>query len=558
MQKIFSILLIIAVCFHPLAKASNPEILEETKIEKSTRNWTEQAKRLGVGLAIFGASYLASSVTGDDNIVHAIEMVSTYYIASSLTTFGRYCLEWYGESVAKAQHTSTSKGRQKGKITPQQSEKVERAAQENIRLTRFFLRQSQNLINAALKVGALYAIFRHNFSDEPINTALMASMHLRGLLYNIYEINYTYTTGQTRSDIPVLGILDGISEATTANQLFHYWQGPGLEIMPGFFLPIHQPLTSSQWAIFRFLQIHGDLQAIRGVFQIPSNIISGFRTYLKSNQPINERFLQQLAAPQPHHAAVPQGHQPLLLAPVPQPAQLLQVPQQQPVPPLPAQGVAPQAPQQIAAPQPHHAAVPLIQQQPAAAAPLPAALIAPQPAPQPPLAANKPQRQAAHDAAAPLHPQLPAAAPQQTPEELERNLKRQEALARIQGYHQASTIKKATINQEIRQLLAFLTNASLVNSTHGKRAIDINFGDGKSFRLIFEPPHAQNNAASDEYKGYRKERVLDALQVGYLLGWDQDKIIKFMNDNNIVRFYNIPLFLLHILWDRGQDEYKDF
>lgn len=542
MQKMFSIFLIIVFCCQPFAKASNPEILEEIKIEKSTRNWTGQAKRLGVGLAIFGASYLA----GDDNIVHTIEMVSTYYIASSLMSLGRYCLEWYGESVAKAQHTSTNKGRQKGKITSQQSKKVERAAQENIRLTRAFLRQSQNLINAALKVGAVYAIFQHNFSDEPVNTALMASMHLGGLLYNINEIKYTYTTGQTRNDIPVLGIIDGISEVTMANTLFHYWQGPGFEFMPGFFLPIHQPLTSSQWAIYRFLQIHGDLQAIRGIFQIPSNLISGFRTYLKSNQQINEGFLQQLAAPQPHHAAVPQGHQPLL-AQVPQPAQLLQVPQQQPVHPLPAQGVAPQAPQQIAVPQPHHAAVPLIQQQPAA-------LIAPQPAPQPPLAAKKPRRHAAHHAAAPLLPQLPSPALQPTQEDL----KRQEALDRIQEYRKATTIKKKTINQEISQLLSFLTDASLDHLNHGKRAIVINLGDGKNFRLIFEPPHEQNNAASDEYKGERKTRVLDALQVGYLHNWDEDKIKEFMDANNIIRFYNIPLFLLHILWDRGQDEYKDF
>ncbi|AIL12714.1 hypothetical protein IM40_02950 [Candidatus Paracaedimonas acanthamoebae] len=531
MQKIFPFLLMIAFCFNPLTKASHQEILDETKIEKSSRNWTREIKRLGYGLVALGTSYAASSLTENDDIPDAINVLSTYYLTSSLMTLGRYCLEWYGESVAKAQHISTGRGHKKGKMALQQSEKVERAAQENIRLTRAFLRQTQSLINAALKVGAIYTIFQHNLSDEPLNTAFVASMYVAGLIYNLNELRHTYTTGQARSDIPVLGILDGMCEVTAANKLFHYWRGPGLEIMPGFFLPIyHQSLTSTQWAIYRFLQMHGDAQAINGVFQIFSNIISGSQAYLKRNSQIIERLLQQPATPQSHQAGAPQGHQPLL-AHLPQPAQLLQVPQ------------------------PHHAAAPQIQQPPAAVvAPLPVAHMVPQPAPQQPLATRRPRHQTPHHAAAPLHPQLPAPAPQPTPKDLER----QEALTRIQAYRQATTIKESEINKEIQGLIKILTNdslkrkASLKNLKHGKRAIVIDFGNGKSFRIVFEPPHAQNNAASDEYKGYGKTRVLDALQVGHLYGWDEDKILKFMDDNNITRFYNIPLFLLHILWDRGE------
>src|SRR5690606_30019890 len=111
------------------------------------------------------------------------------------------------------------------------------------------------------------------------------------------------------------------------------------------------------------------------------------------------------------------------------------------------------------------------------------------------------------------------------------DITRTTALARIQALRQPTTIKETIINQEIRQLLSFLTNSSLENIGHGKRAIIISFKGGKSFRIIFEAPHQQSNAASDEYKGHRKTRVLDALQVGYLHGWSEKKILDFMNVN---------------------------
>lgn len=532
MKKVFSLFLVIAFCSYPFAQASQQEILEDTRIEKSPRHWMYEIKRLGAGLVAFGTSYVASSFTENDTIPDAINVFSTYYVTSSLMTLGRYCLEWYGESVAYAHHTSKGKGRQKGKITSQQAEKAEHAAQANIQLTRVYLRQTQSLINAALKVGTLYTLSQHYDPDNTSWVLFWASTFTSGLVYNLNELRHTATTRQARNDIPVLGIIDGLCEAMVAHNLFSHWRGPGLEIIPGLFLPIYRPLTSPEWALYRLLQLHGDAQAFNGVFQIFSNVISGFHEYFTKEPQILEQLNpaprrtrhpaldiayagvpQQSVAPQPHHAAIPLNH--------PLPAMPLPTPQNQQVLQLPI------APQQAAAPQPHHAAVPPIQH-----------------------LDQRPARSKQRRAPQLHHEEVPLNQPQLQPSA--KNLTRQEALERIQEYRQTSIIKKKTINQEIAQLLSFLTNAAHENLSHGKQAIVINFEEDKSFRIIFEPPHHQRNAASDEYKGHRKTRVLDALQVGYLHGWNEAEILAFMNAHNINGFYNIPLFLLHILWTRGE------
>lgn len=126
MRKILSIVLVIGFYLHPLAKATHQEIIEETKIVKNSRNWGQETKRLGYGLVSLGASYLAASVKAYEDIPDALNVVSAYYITTSLMTLGRYCLEWYGESVAKAQHTPA-----KRKNNFKTSEKLDQTMQEN-------------------------------------------------------------------------------------------------------------------------------------------------------------------------------------------------------------------------------------------------------------------------------------------------------------------------------------------------------------------------------------------------------------------------------------------
>jgi hypothetical protein len=515
MKKALLVLLIIVFGFHSSLKASEHSTLEETKIERNSRNWSQEAKRFGYGVLALSASYAASSMIGDEDVTHIISMVSTYYLTSSLMNLGQYCLEWYTESVTKAQYALRRKEPQRRKITVQNSEKIDLAVQENIRLPRVFLRQTQSLLNATLKIGALYVLSQHYEQDRLLQAFIHASTLAGGLIYNMNELRHTYTTGQVRNDIPLLGILDAYCEALIAAQLFSGWSNRPLsqwsttqefKISPDHVLVKEQPFSSTEWTFYRFLQLHSDVQAIRGALQIPSNIISGFRSYFKREPQIIER-----------HVITPPRVQNVALMP----------------PPQAFSNLTSTAPNNVASSsseiRTHHAS-------------------------------SEPEGQRAqkikvkrrgtpgapHEAAPPLSQEeeldeLPS------PEDIIRTT----ALARIQALRQATTIKETLINQEIRQLLSFLTNSSLENIGHGKRAIIIRFKDGKSFRIIFEAPHEQSNAASDEYKGYRKTRVLEALQVGYLHGWSEKKILGFMNAHNINRFYNIPLFLLHILWERG-------
>lgn len=517
MRKILSTFFILTLCFSSLAKASPQEPLEDRKTEQSSSYWKGQLKRLSYGALALGASYAASSLTEIEEIPHTLSMIGAYYISTSLMTFVREGLNWYGESVAKAQHTPAGKEK---KLTSQQSQKLDQTMQEKKRVFGAFLRQSQNLINATLKLSALYIHFRHTDSIDIVNATLFVSL-FGGFIYNLNELRYTYTTGQERRDIPVLGILDGYCTSLLAHKLFSDWSNrPETEwyhqdfrISPMYILTKNTPIFPSELAFHRFLQIHGDVQVTGNIFQIFHNIIHSFHSYFEQRPQIIERHIEKsvMASPslrQKKHPPLPQ-----LLLPVDHPP--LSVPSS--------------LPQPLGNEEEHL----------------------------PPLKKNKIKRRGIPGiqpaiAAPSLPPQAPAAFPTQ------HDIQRQDALTRLQEYRETTIVKKAKIDKEIDHLRAFLSNThfanvSLENIGHGKRAIIIEFGAGNSFRIPFEPPHEQNRASSNEYKGYRKTRVLDALQVGYLYGWDENKITEFMDTHHINRFYNFPLFLLHILWDRDRE-----
>ncbi|MBN9413335.1 MAG: hypothetical protein J0H12_05380 [Candidatus Paracaedimonas acanthamoebae] len=519
MRKILPFLFVLAFCFSSLAKASSQEILEDRKTEQNTSYWKGQIKRLSYGALALGASYAASSLTEIEEIPHTLSMIGAYYISTSLMTFVREGLNWYGESVAKAQHTPAGKGK---RLTSQQSQKLDQTMQEKKRVFGVFLRQSQNLINATLKLSALYIHFHHTDSIDIVNTTLLASL-LGGLIYNLNELRYTHTIGQARRDIPILGILDGYCESLLAHKLFSDWSNrpkaqwyhQDFQVSPEYILTKSTPIFPSEWAFHRLLQIHGDVQIVGNIFQIFRNTIHSFHSYLKQSPQIIERHIEKsVMAPsslrQKKHPPLPQ----LLL----------------PTDPLPL-------------------SIPSSRETPSSSLPQ---LLGNQEEQTLPPKKNKIKRRGTPwIQPAIAAPSLLAQAPAAVPTQLDKQ--RQDALTRIQKYRQSRTVKEAKIDQEIDHLLAFLSNAHLENSGHGKRAIILEFEAGNRFRILFEPPHEQNKASSNVYKGYRKTRVLDALQVGYLYGWNENKITEFMDTHHINRFYNFPLFLLHILWDRNHE-----
>ncbi len=531
MKRIISVLLIIIFGFQTSLKATHIELSDEVRNARSStlskglektppiseelktsRNWGKQSKLFGLGVGLLIASCIAESFNINDNISQLILMATTYCFVTSFVNLGRYFFEWYGESVAKAEYGLKQKASQKGKTTPKQAEKLEQAVQNNIRLTRTLFRQSQNLINASLKISALYVIFQNDDFNASLENIAFISLISGGFIYNINEIKHTYTSGKVRNDIPLLGILNGVCEALIAANLFNYWQNRGLEIAPGFSLPIRMPLTSSQWAFYRFLQVHGDLESIGNALQLPLNIVSGIQSYFKKSPQIIEENKQEAAT---KFMPSSQQSEPLSFSRTQFPSTEHKLNDQS----------------FIVDPNTHFA-----------------------PSTTKKINRHEPKVKIKTKGTPSLSLPTTTPTPLEEREDIlsEKDTIRQKALAHIQELRQETTIKEATINQEIRQLLAFLTNARLEKVGHGKQAIIINFKDNKSFRIIFEAPHEQSNASSDEYKGYRKTRVLDALQVGYLYGWNEAKILQFMNINNINRFYNIPLFLIHILWERGQ------
>lgn len=135
--------------------------------------------------------------------------------------------------------------------------------------------------------------------------------------------------------------------------------------------------------------------------------------------------------------------------------------------------------------------------------------------------------------------------------ETDHDLLRRQALERLDKLSSRQTLSEEEINEEINALLRFLPTARLQEGGHNKGSLILSFPDSKKYRLSFETPHHQRGAESNEYKKSRKERVLDVLRLGYLFGWKEERIREYMAKNDIVSFYNLPAFLVRILWERG-------
>ena len=109
-------------------------------------------------------------------------------------------------------------------------------------------------------------------------------------------------------------------------------------------------------------------------------------------------------------------------------------------------------------------------------------------------------------------------------------------------------LKAKVIDEEIKALLKFLPNAKLEHLNHKLSSITLTFPNGETHQVKYEVAHTNIGI----YQGDRKDRALDALLVCYLYGWNEGKIKYFMDKHGKKNFWNVPDFLVSVLWERGK------
>lgn len=491
------------------------QVLE--KPESYSRNWETPAKEL-VGAA---AGYALSTVLPNDP--NKMSLADIPLVASAglgydaLYRLGKNCIEAYLEQVAEAQysHLRISKKSLIQKVSKQ------------IQSSRYTLSQFHHALRAALQLYVFYALVSGDYiGSYPLNQRdimLCGGIMWLGIVYHLNELYESYRSGKMRNNRPVAKILDGATDALLA-ECFYNFCGINSTIdhivsQGDTYYVILRRWTPEEWVFFRCLQAHADYDYITGAIQVLWNILQ-YGIKMREGKAIVE--------------------------PVPQKPELsmLNILPQKPNSSSPA----------LVLPKSSNASVRLDQAPSAPRALRPewrdlagseeeSSVVATQ--------RVKVKTRRSPDAASNVATSSDASFEEPAPETALDRL-RKVALERLETLSARKTVSVQEMNQEINAMLGIISNASRGDGGHNKGALVLNFGEGKKYRLTYETPHQQAGAHSNEYMHARKERLIDALRVCYLAGWDEDKIKAYMASNNIVSFYNVPHFLLYILWDRGE------
>lgn len=476
-------------------KGEDSSFNEEGKLNNA-RNWKKQLRNVSIGVLFCGAS---SAIT-HDNLNQISSMFGLSLIVTSTTTMFRYVCEWYAEEVSKAQSSPSPKRKKKeGKNL---SENTKKAIDQNIQFTRALFEQARNLGNVALKFYMLYTLVQfYDLENFPLPGMVAASA-----AYDLYEIGHTYSTGKTRNNMPIMALIDSYCKIVYAISLYLSWSEEGFD--PSSLL------TPIKNIFFQGLKIHGETGLNMALIQMFYNMANGVYSHF-----INLSLV-----------TIDNGDTPLL--PI---VSTKTYPSMKTMTSFSVDPVAPVSSSSASQDLKTLLSLPSIDLM----------IHSPQESPI--------QQKKKVKTKGKMQENVPVTPPTiQTRIILsKRDQQRNNALERIQSYRSKNIVKKTLIDQEIRSLKSFSHDIFICRAGHGKQAITIN---GNEFKAFFEPSHGKQKVSKDEYQGYRKERILDALQVSYLYGWDEDKILDFMKVNNINRFYNIPSFLIHILWNRGRYE----
>ncbi|MBM3632584.1 MAG: hypothetical protein FJX03_02595 [Alphaproteobacteria bacterium] len=482
------------------------------------RNWNFPCKELASGLAFLAVSYASPF----EELADIAMVASVGFLFDGALRFSRNFIEYYAEKLGQKEIDKRKKGLPGYYRThsERRNELETLLIYPKIRSTRAAFRLTENLVNLAANLSLTYLVFIGDssqvFTISGVGYPILFTLLMAGTVYNADEIRYTLQTGLTRGDRPVAKISNALTQAMLAHFYFVHHSQREIVKIPGLSYAVSMPrrLTSGEWAFYRFLQAHGDSEAVVGLTQLVLNS-KDFLNHFFYRQPIVEEI-------------------------------------------KPIHFTQKQEPIQKAKSVPHHAVRPPVQER---KEPLFESysqdIRAELPPPKEPKKKtrgekNNSQTSSASESSAPHQGISVSPVLQEDNENNKRDQVILDALARIEQLSRHNhTLAVRVANQEISTMLRFLPNASRRESGHNKSAIHITFSNGTEFKLRFEAPHQQSGASSSEYKGARKERVLDVLRICYLAGWDERKIREYMQAQQIVSFYNVPGHLIHVLWERG-------
>jgi hypothetical protein len=485
-----------------MSNASSLKDDPDSYFKHYSRNYSFACAELACGVALFSVSYTIP----DEDIQHYLVVASIGMIVDATSRLGQNVVEAYFESMITHQNKALVR---KKKLTVGQTrqERFNELQLAHVPTTidkvRCRIGQAKLVVNLAINLGTIYQLASGNASDSidftDAGMIITAGFCGASAVSNANELYYSFKTGQTRPDRPLIQIGSGTCEAVNAA----IYRTNNLSLQPisrvGNTIYAWYALTPGQRAIYRALQTHGDYQLFMGLFQGAWNTVNYFRQPLLEEMP-KEPAIDRNPPRMRHAQRTPSIEQTQMMPPEP----IL----------------------------PHQPAMPTTAT-PSAVEPR-----------------TKFKTRGVANPPSAVAPAAQAVAAREA--DAERNAIRAAALLRLDVLSLQPTVSVQEMDREINALLRFLPDADRVNAGHNKDAIVLYFENGSRFRTTFETPHHQKAAGSNEYKKARKERALDSLRICYLLGWDEQEIRAYMAQNNRGSFYNLPAFLVHILWSRGR------
>lgn len=129
----------------------------------------------------------------------------------------------------------------------------------------------------------------------------------------------------------------------------------------------------------------------------------------------------------------------------------------------------------------------------------------------------------------------------------EKERARREGLERVKDLRNRSPIKITKIEKEINRLTKFL-NGEIENGNGSERKLTWTL-NGKDMSMNYEVPHGDD---SKEYRGNKLSRVLNLLEIGYLVGVSQEQLEKYLHLNQESGLTRISKFFYYTLGERPQ------
>jgi hypothetical protein len=126
---------------------------------------------------------------------------------------------------------------------------------------------------------------------------------------------------------------------------------------------------------------------------------------------------------------------------------------------------------------------------------------------------------------------------------------RKELLALIREYKLLNSVKYTEIMNLVNRAKALHTNIIQKNSAGNKVTIKWIREDGTERSVVYETNHAQRNESSSTLKGFKLKRIISAAEILVIDGLPVDFLRNYLQ-KEAHRFFNLPAFLTHVLFER--------